>query len=115
MKVVQLPRGGGKTTALLEWMREAPEDEIRLFVAVTGAEAQRVYRSTLSAHEDQPRWAQPWQFIGFGELAALGAQSGRGRKQIVLGVDNIEMVLARMFHYPVEVVTASTQPDGDAG
>lgn len=105
MRVVQLPAAGGKTTALLEWMRQAPADEIRLLVATSAAEAQRVYESVLRAGE---RWAFPWQFVGIGEVLGLAKQRGRNAKQIVLGVDNLEMVLAQMLHYPVGFVTMTS-------
>ncbi len=50
-----LPRQGGKTTRMLEWMRSAPAGEHRVCVCVTQMEAMRLRRENLDL--------ESWQFV----------------------------------------------------
>lgn len=112
MKFWVADRGEGKTTALLEWMRAAPEGEHRVMVCVSEQEAMRVYRSTWD-EDDLPTDLESWQFVGWREVtpdAWRGVLTGRGG-QVVLGIDNVEVILAMLFRFPIDVTTMSTKPE----
>ena len=94
-----LPRQGGKTTRMLEWMRSAPAGEHRVCVSVTRMEAMRLRR-------DNPD-LESWQFVSLDEVdrrAWGGVLSGRGG-WIVLGLDNLDMMLSQLLGWPVGKVT----------
>lgn len=102
MKIIVLPRAGGKTHALLEWMRAAPEGEHRIAVCFSGQEAMRLLREN--------RDLESWQFVGWNEVfpydgAAWSAVLyGRGGR-IVLGIDNLDLILSNLLGWHVGTVT----------
>jgi hypothetical protein len=96
MKVEILPRQMGKTTRMLEWMRSAPPGETRICVCVTGEEAMRLLRENPDLNS--------WQFMGFGEAREGAAIRGRGRN-LVYGLDNLDMMLSYWFDWPVGMIT----------
>lgn len=107
IELIVAPRGGGKSTRLLEWMRAAPEGEHRVCVSHTSDEAMRLYRSTFDT-DDNPTWAESWQFIGANELFEPGWSGAvlRGRApRIVIGVDNLDLILSRIFGWDVGAIT----------
>lgn len=87
MKVVALGRQRGKTTQMLQWLREAPKGEHRVIVSPTKEEAMRLLR-------ENPDLAS-WQFVTIEETrssynAWSGVLHGRGGR-IVLGIDNLDL------------------------
>lgn len=112
--VVALPRAAGKTTNMLRWLREAPEGEIRVLVSRSSQEAMRVYRSTMvDAIDRMYSEFESWQFIGIDELRPgpgplFSAVPGRNR--IVLGVDDLDFILARVMSspWPIRAISFST-------
>ncbi len=104
-------RQTGKTTALLNWARSAPEGEHRIVVAHTTERAMQLYRSTFD-EDGNPTDMASWQFVGVGELgpgAAVpwGAVQRFHPGQIVLGIDDLDLCLHRMLghYFPVGVIT----------
>ena len=92
MRVLSLPRRGGKTAAMLAWMRTNPESVCVCFCA---AEADRL-------HGENPDIART-RFLT-PDSAKLGL---RGRHQIPIGVDNADLVLARFLGVPVDFATVN--------
>ena len=98
-------RQTGKTTAMLDWMQDAPEGDHRVLVCHTGQEAMRLLRESRERGLD----LESWQFVGYDELKPgtwSGVLHGRGGR-VVLGVDNLDLILGRLLGWPVERVTAT--------
>jgi len=100
MKAMMAPRGGGKTAAMLAWMRAAPEGEHRVCVCFSAQEAMRLLR-------ENPDLAS-WKFVGPDDGRSAGAWSGvlaghGGR--IVLGYDNLDIWLQSRTGHEVGMVT----------
>ncbi len=99
-------RGGGKTAHMLRWMRAAPEGEHRVLVSPTDQEAMRLLRENPDL--------ESWQFVSLDEVmdrdrsAWSGVLHGRGGR-IVLGVDNLDMALSRLFYWPVGALSATEE------
>lgn len=106
MKVITTPRGGGKTTRMLAWMREAPEGEHRVLVCFSSHEAMRLRRENPDL--------KSWQFVGPDEprngRAWSGVLFGRGGV-VVLGFDNLDLWLAARL--PFVVGAASLTSDDE--
>lgn len=104
VKVAVLPRQGGKTTKLLQWMRDAPDGEHRVMLCHSSSEAMRLLRHS----RDQDMGLESWQFVSSGDITD-GAWSGvlRGRGgSIVVGIDNLDMFLQHIVGgWPVGAVT----------
>lgn len=101
-------RQTGKTTDLLAWMRDAPEGEHRIYVGASNESAMHVYRSTFV---DGVSDLESWQFVGMREVsrdAWGGVLRGRGGV-IVLGLDNLDLMLNDLFGWPVGRVTINEQ------
>lgn len=99
-------RGQGKTTQMLQWMSEAPEaqsDEIRVCVSPHPREAMRLLRLS----REMGLGLRSWQFVSIDELNASLWSSVRGRRNIVLGFDNLELILSRLIPGPWPVRYAS--------
>ncbi len=100
-------RQGGKTTRMLQWLREAPEGEHRVLVCHTEEDAMRVYRDNRDEFES-------WQFVGPNDLRDPGAWSGvlmgRGGR-IVLGLDNLDLLLRQWVRWPVGRFSATATLD----
>lgn len=116
MRIESTPRGGGKTQKLLDWMRDSPEDEIRVIVSVNNKQAMMLLHRLREQHEDQtgsegqlPDWAETWQFISLGELQDRRGHlwgAVRDRALIRLGFDNADLMLQGLTGgYPIDVVT----------
>ena len=105
------PRGGGKTTAMLAWMRAAPEGEHRVCVCFSAQEAMRLLR-------ENPDLAS-WKFVGpeygqYGRVPWSGVLAGHGGR-IVLGFDNLDIWLQSQAGHEVGMVTLNEdapRPDG---
>lgn len=104
MEFILRPRQGGKTTDMLAWLRAAPEGEHRIIVSQSPKEAMRLLRENPDL--------ESWQFVGFEELSSptiwAGVLYGRGG-HIVLGIDNIDLILAELIKWRVARVTATLE------
>lgn len=109
MKLLIDRRGRGKTTALIEWMRQAPDGELRVYVAHDHLAAMAAYRSTMTENEDGLPVSdlESWQFISWDELADYGPAILAYRRplNIVLAVDNLDLILRRIITSPVAIAT----------
>jgi len=88
-------RQRGKTTALLEWARSAPEGEHRIIVCHTSARAMELLR----AEYDREDGLESWHFVGIEEVtpeAWSGVLRGLGGT-VVLGIDDLDLVLHRLL------------------
>ena len=90
MKVIALGRGKGKTTRLLEWLREdVPDDEVRVLVSADCSTAMRLLREN--------RDLESWRFISIHELSPGVHSAIVGH--VVYGIDNVDLVLSHLFPY----------------
>jgi hypothetical protein len=100
MRVIAKPRHEGKTTDLIQWLRDSPDDQSRVIVSANSELSMYLYRQHLEEFES-------WQFVGLNEVTQ-GAWSGvrlRG-KEIVLALDDVDMLIRNAIKYwPVDVVT----------
>lgn len=103
--LVALDRRRGKTERLLDWMAAAPVSEHRVCVSPTLEESHRVQRIGLE------RGLESWQFCSLSETMDRGSWSGvlagRGGR-IVLGLDNIDIMLPALLGREVGMVTITT-------
>lgn len=102
MRIEVLPRQMGKTTRMLQWMREAPPGETRICVCPTQQAAMQLLRDNPDLHT--------WQFISLEEVRTGFVNRGGGRR-LVYGLDNLDMMLNYWFDWPVGMVTM-TETDG---
>lgn len=109
MRFIIRDRQQGKTTDLLAWMREAPEGEHRICVSHARDRAMQLLRENPDL--------ESWQFVTAEDLRGHGAFSGvlRGRGgRVVLGVDDLDLVLSRLLGWQVGLVTATVEAEVDA-
>lgn len=107
-RVIALPRRGGKTTALLEWLREPTDpDEVRVFVAHTRHEAMAMLRQE---YKDAERTGRPplesWRFVSYDEATRPGCWAAI-RGTIVIGIDNADIILETILRRPVAALTCT--------
>jgi len=108
MKNIEFHIGGrmsGKTDSMLEWLTEAPEGEHRVIVSVSSARAMRL----LSEARARELEVESWQFVGIDEVKHRtwsGVIAGRGG-HIVLGLDDLDMMLYQLFGWTVGRVSAT--------
>ena len=121
--VIVLPRRGGKTEKMIEWLLaaaiEAP-DEHRIVVSHSLAESHRVMRLVYErGFLDASRInnAESWQFVSVGEVMEReeGLWHGvkmrdiaeRTRREFTLGVDNADLVLEQLLHHRVGAISVT--------
>lgn len=104
-------RQGGKTTAMLRWMMDAPEGEHRVVACHSHQEAMRL----LQFARDMDLGLESWQFVGPGPDPRHGVPSSmwagvlRGRGgEIHVGVENADIFFAALWRpFQVDLVTAT--------
>lgn len=84
-RVILKPRHAGKTTQMLQWLRDTPDG---VMVCATEHEAMRL-------REENP------DLEGRRFVSATDARNLAGRRPVVLGVDNIDLVLAALLGHRV--------------
>lgn len=88
-------RQSGRTSRMIAWLLAAPEGEHRVLVCHSHEEAMRQLRES----RVERLGLESWQFVGpppFGAGAWSGVVRGRGER-VVLGVDNLDLLLPGMF------------------
>lgn len=108
MEFIILPRQAGKTHRLIEWMLAAPEGEARIYVTHDQHDAMRMLREQREKGNVPP--LETWQFMSFREIQGAGVLSAvlKFRTQnIVIGVDNVDLILQMMVDFPIRRVTAT--------
>lgn len=107
MRFIVRHRSQGKTTKLIEWMKAAPEGEARVLITHSLGETNRLQR-------ENPDMAS-WQFVNIPDLTGAGFMAGvlAGRRNVVLAIDNLDMVLQSLLRspFPIEVVAATGELD----
>ena len=104
----RLIAGAGKTTRLLQWLREAPQGELRVLVSFSEQESRRVQKIGVDEWD-----LKPWQFIAANQAHRLGSvlwlplRLDNPPSNIVLGVDNAELVLGILLHQPVKALSVT--------
>lgn len=99
MDIFLSSRQGGKSTRIINWMREAPQDVGRVVVCASAQEAMRMYRSTWN-EDGEPTDLESWQFLSWTE-AASGALEGvraSGRfHYLEFAIDNADLILETLL------------------
>lgn len=96
-------RRSGRTTRMLQWMANAPDDTVRVMVGYNHAAAMSALRQARDMELD----IESWQFIGFEELRnynPIPMRMGLAR-YFEFGFDNLDLTLQAMTHWPVRYVT----------
>lgn len=92
-KFIVTGRRGGKTTAMIAWLREQPSN--RVIVTATEREAERLRREYNLEH--------------YQVKAAERVRSGGLRgQQVTVGVDNADWVLSNILNVPVRKMSADS-------
>lgn len=104
--VIYLPPAGGKTTRLLRWLFAEPRDEFRVLVFHDKPTAE------LYSQSAPPEWRDRFTPVSDLHTRCFGLSEARatGRRRVVLGIDNLDLMLRQLFGYPVGVVTM-TKPE----
>jgi hypothetical protein len=117
-QVIALPRRGGKTEKMIEWLLaaaiEAP-DEHRIIVSHSLAESHRVQRLMI----ERALPLESWQFVAAGEIyyehrglwsgVRLRDEQEKAHREFVLGVDNADLVLEYFLHHRVGIASVTTE------
>lgn len=91
-------RRSGKTTRMIQWLLNAPEGERRVIVTHSESEAHRI-RKLIKGMDIE---------VEQGQVISAGSQDLRGRNpNVVLGIDNLELVLGGLIGHRVSRVTAT--------
>lgn len=118
MKIIQLPRGGGKTTEMLMWLLHGHSDGIdRALIVATVDQAQQLKRQLHGLYND---YGQP-QYINkaANRIYALSAvlKLGKGHfSKCEVGVDNADMILnyflfGNTIHRPISIASVTTHSE----
>lgn len=91
MKIITLPRRGGKTHAMLKWMRE---DENRAMMCFSAHEADRLRRENPDV--------QPDRFLSPSTSSRLLGQ------KMEIGFDNLDLWLSGYFGRPISIATVDS-------
>ena len=100
MRVLDVGRKKGKTTRLLQWVSESEPGTARVFVSRTRNEAMDLLVIARNRGLD----VQSWQFVGWEELKAPRLWM-MAKERIVLGIDNLDLIVQDMVRWPIELVT----------
>ena len=115
MEVLVLPAHAGKTSQLLQWLVDAPEDEHRILVSHSFMESHRVLRLAYDLGLI-PEKCETWQFVAVEELRGDGVWSAvkatRPYGRFVLAFDNLDLWLERLFPYQIQLVTITSEEGG---
>jgi hypothetical protein len=102
-------RRSGKTDKMLRWLTDAPEGEWRVLVSVSEQRAMRLLREA----RERGLSVESWQFVGIEEVKRhtwSGVLYGRGG-HIVLGLDDLDMMLYQIIGWPVGRISATGELD----
>jgi hypothetical protein len=109
VEIAVLPRGRGKTTLILEWMKDPlkPDDEHRIIVCPNNQRAMQL----LGENREE---LESWQFVSYQELdqdyagaAWSGVLMGRGGR-VVLALDDVDSYLRHRFgRWEIALITIS--------
>jgi hypothetical protein len=102
-------RQSGKTESLIQWLLDAPEGEHRILVSHTSQEAMRLLRHC--GNRGLP--VESWQFVGVNEITreTWSAVTHHRGGQIVLGLDNMELMLSSFLPWPVGKITTTAEAE----
>lgn len=98
MKIITMPRAGGKTTAALLYML-GNEHAIYVSYSESGADAGYRLSEHLKLGLDRSRFVNAYR--------CPDALRGKTTHQTVLVVDNVELVLSRLLGAKVELATTT--------
>jgi ElaB/YqjD/DUF883 family membrane-anchored ribosome-binding protein len=104
------PRAGGKTTEILERMRE---DKRIVMVCATNSMAD-IHRRAARRAQEVPGAApgyvgiEPWRFVP-ATSAAFGTGSALTGRDVTLAFDNVELILAGIFQRPIDSISGTDE------
>lgn len=108
LRVAVLPRGLGKTTKLLKWVRAAPKDQYRALVSQSREARDQAFRQSQT---DGGKKLDSHQFIAAEDLAQMARAHFRGVSgEVVLGVDDVDVILQVLLGCGVGAVTMTGRP-----
>ncbi len=98
------PPRGGKTTAILQWMRDViTEGESTPVLVDYTHDVARTHYHQLHAEGAE---VEKWQFITIDQIGRGDLMGRPNRDKIVIGIDNAAMVLQGiMLEYPIRYLT----------
>lgn len=106
MRVIVGGRQSGKTKAMLDWMEQAPEDEVRVCVSHTLQASMDLLRRA----RQEDRKLESWQFISLEEVKGYSPIPVLiGRVKPVLGYDDLDLQI--QGYYPIGLVTLTGEVD----
>ncbi len=91
-------RRSGKTTRMIQWLLDGSEYEHRVLVVHSYTEQQRLEHILSEYDIDQS---------SVSVTTVPNLTKFRGRKDVVLGIDNLELVMGQLLGYSVDRVTAT--------
>lgn len=102
-------RQTGKTKAMLDWMEEAVQGEVRVCVSHSHKAAMDLFRRS----REEGRSLQPWQFIAPDELRSYNPFPVRALgMRVTMGIDDLDLILPNYFtHWPVGMITLRGEHD----
>ena len=98
MRIIQEPRQAGKTIAMVEWLKQT--DDNVLFV-MNESERRRILEQFFT---EQERPSYEGRIV-----TANGSTRLKGRRNTVVGIDNLELVLQELLGHYVEIATVTKE------
>lgn len=102
MKILLGEPQTGKTSLMIEWLQK---DKNHVLIVINQRRADDLTRQ-FSLNGDQSRRIVTWNDLKSGRLTAT-AISGK----LVLGIDDIDLVVQQMTSFPIEFATATILPN----
>lgn len=113
--LVVLPRKGGKTAKVVEWLLAEEPGEFRVVLCLDESEAHRVAMEYLIAtmpdeaegwlHEAPKRHPVEQDKLRFLTVSRLRDEVLRGRRGVVMAIDNLDMLIRQLVMCDVGLVT----------
>lgn len=116
MKIIQLPRGGGKTTEMILWLIEGHAKGIhRILIVADRARQTHINRIIFKLWDENgtPDYlnnaANSVFSVGDIQTLANGAQLMLGKPDIEVGIDDADIILqmAMKMHRPISIISVT--------
>lgn len=96
------PRNSGKTTRMIDWMKDGVgKGETRICLCINEHEAERLRREFCFKFNLEDN-----QFVTLNTLLRV-----RGRRKVVIGIDNLDIILKILLGETIGLVTATGELD----
>lgn len=99
-------RASGKSTAAMRWLRGSAS---RVLVVPDAQQVSLIKRldERFSYAHSVSRALQPTIYERVVSYASISSDRLRGRPNVEIGIDNLDMLFRQIFHHPVSLVTAT--------